>query len=289
MHMHASFRETFTPQYDVVNAGQAGQFETEIRAPSASISGNASVGGDLGVNEKLCVGSVCVDTVAFGQMLRTSTQVNSMAIQSLATAVFMVNSMMGNMSLLPNQSVISLTYSGGDYAGLTALDPTGTPAADFATYVASAVQSAIGSSPDFTSSASATAAFLRSIETHPVPSSIVGHYGITGMRGVDVTNSVASHLALFSTWSSIMPSSTAPSPSPTTTTSSSSSNSATTVYAVSIMEGSIVINLLVTYPSWFTATSPDSSSSSSSSSSSFYSTSSSSFYPTSSSSSSFQN
>ena len=209
-------------------------------------------------NDKLCVGSVCVDTVAFGQMLRTSQQANSMAIQSLATAVFMINSMMGNMSFLPNQSVISLTCLDGDYGRLTAHDPTGTRAADFATNVASAVQSAIGgSSHDFTSSASATASFLRSID---IDLPIVGHYGITGVTGVDVTNSVASHLAMISTWSSVMPSS-----SSSTTDHSSNSATTTTVYAVSVMDdGSIVINLLITYPHWFTATSSSSSSSSSS-------------------------
>lgn len=245
--MHASFIETFA----IASDDRLGQFKnitaSAITASGISTTAITAERGDVGglATDKLCVGSTCVDTVAFGRMLQASAQMNSMAMQTLATAVFMVNSMLGHMTLLPNQSVISLSYHGGDYAKVSEFDPTGAPAAEFATYVASAVQGAIGSSPDFTTAASATAAFLGLIQKQPVPSSIVGHNGITGVTGVDVTNQVASHLAVFSTWSAIAPSSP-------TATSDRPTNAATTVHAVSVLHG-IVVNLLITYPYWFSA------------------------------------
>ena len=222
--MHAaSFVETFVAEGDYA-------FQREIRAPSASISGHVSA-ADVEVRDKLCVGSVCVDTVAFGQMIRTS---HSVAMQTLAMEVFMVNSMLGNTVLLPNQSVISLTYVGGDYARMVNSDSTGSLVANFATMVASAVKNAIGS-------ASATSSFIESLAKNPVPSNIVGYYGIAGVTGEDVTNQVAAHLAVFNTWSSSVADSTS--------LSSSSTNPDTSVNVVSVTEGSIVVNLLITYPS----------------------------------------
>lgn len=246
--MHASFMETF-----VATGDQELVFQKQIRGPSASISRIQAV--DVGVSDKLCVGSVCVDTVAFGQMLKTSVQVHSLAMQTLATEVFMVNSMLGYTVLLPNQSVVSLTYVGGDYGKLTNSDPTGASTANFATTVASAVnQYLTGSVSGYTASATATASFIKSLSKYPVPSSIIGTYGITGVAGTDVTNQVAAHLAVFSTWSSIMPSSASESASDPSASPSASSNSSTSVYAISVTEGSIVVNLLITYPSSFTAT-----------------------------------
>ena len=241
--MHASFVETFAPAAEYANQS--------IVASTAAVTGSLSA-GNVEVKDKLCVGSVCVDTVAFGQILRASAQVKSLSDQTLATAVFMVNSMMGNMTLLPNQSVISLTYVGGDYANLTK-DPTGSASAEFAKTVASAVKSAIGAFPKFSSAADATAAFLKTLSKNPVPSWFIDPKGkgITGVTGADVTNTVASHLAVFATWSSVMPQSEYQSALPSSSSSSSSSNE-TTVYAVSVTDGSIVVNLLVTYPSNFT-------------------------------------
>lgn len=239
--MHASFVETF------VTEGRDYVFQKGIQAPSASISSIRAA--DVGVQDELCVGSVCVDTVAFGLMLRTSVQVNSLAMQVLATEVFMVNSMIGNTVLLPNQSVVSLTYEGGDYNRMNT-DPTGASTASFATMVASAVgQSITESSRSFTSASSATASFINSLAKNPVPSSILGTHGITGMTGTDVTNQVAAHTAVFSTWSAIVPSTTDNS---TTHAPEKEPSSTISVYAVSVTEGSIVVNVLITYPSWFT-------------------------------------
>ena len=75
------------------------------------------------------------------------------------------------------------------------------------------------------------------IAKNPVPSNIVGYYGISGVTGEDVTNQVAAHLAVFNTWSNSV------------AESSSSTNSDTSVNAVSVTEGSIIVNLLITYPS----------------------------------------
>ena len=247
--MLASFVETFVAaEGDSVDF----VFENEIQAPSAYVSGAVGA-AEVKASDKLCVGSVCVDTVAFGKMLRTSVLVQSLAMQTLAMEVFMVNSMIGFTTLLPNQSVVSLTYVGGDYGKMTSTDPSGLTTSEFATAVASAVnQALIGSSPRFSTSASATASFINSLDQYPVPVSFVGTNGITGVTGEDVTNQVAAHLAVFATWSDAMSTSGPSSASAASTSSSSSStNSGVSVYPISVTEGSIVVNLLITYHNLF--------------------------------------
>ena len=207
---------------DAASAGPS-VFQRGLEAASALVRGALQVDGTF------CVGTACVDTVAFGRALRASARSEALVVQTLASSVFTVNSMRGNSALLPSQSVLILTFVDGDYDALLS-DPAATAA--FAAAVKAAVASnkalppgteldvvstlAAGdrggnggidvslliSYPTTLAAASASAATERLISTFRVParSSDFSKLGIKGVVGTDATAAVGSHAALFASW-----------------------------------------------------------------------------------------
>jgi hypothetical protein len=83
------------------------------------------------------MGDTCIDTVAFGNMVNTTSTAHSTMIQSIAWNVATANN--GLPPSPTTQSVINLTFAGGNYVSLV-YSPVTNATATFANTIATAVQ-----------------------------------------------------------------------------------------------------------------------------------------------------
>lgn len=204
-----------SPWMYLTNAAGSDYLEGGLAAASTWLRDSLLI-SDTG---SLCIGSTCADTVAFGKMVNTPKTADSTMIQTTALNVLISNN---GLPPSPKQSVVNLTFVGGNYESLVTSPVVNAPAT-FLTIIATAVQSqltALGhpgvtvqsvglnagsikvifviTFPDGQSSTAGTAAFLSSVGnlTMPVSKASIGTYEIASVTGEDITGHVRSHIAV---------------------------------------------------------------------------------------------
>lgn len=168
-----------------------------------------------------CMGTTCIDTIAFGQLVTSTGTVHSNMIQAISTNVAKANN---GLPPSASQSVIQVVFVGGDYSSLVS-SPVSTAAADFTSKASTAIQqhlSALGYSnvkaqivhlgsgsivtsflltyQTGQSAASGTTSLLSTLgdSSTPVAKAMTGLYGISSVSGKDITKSVGSHITALS-------------------------------------------------------------------------------------------